>query len=71
MEAANGTVMRKAKWEGHHVGRLYARLRATKCHGKAIVAVARHLAEASWWMLTKKQEYREPAPASVSSSENG
>jgi hypothetical protein len=41
--------------------------RAAKNHGKA--AVARHLAEASWWMLTTKQSYREPAPASRSSSE--
>jgi transposase len=71
VEAANGTVMRKPMWQDHHVGQLYARLRASKNHGKAAVAVARHLAEASWWMLTKQEPYREPAPASMSSSTNG
>ena len=71
VEAANCVVMQKARRKDSHVVRLYERLKATKNHGKAAVAVARHLAEASWWMLTKKQPYREPAPASVSSSGNG
>ncbi len=71
VEAANCIVMQKHRYPGRHVVELYQRLRAAKCHGKAAVAVGRHLAEASWWMLTKKQPYREPAPASMSSSENG
>lgn len=71
VEAANCIVAHKKKYESTHVGRLYQRLRASKNHGKAAVAVARHLAEASWWMLTKRQPYREPALASMSSSENG
>ena len=56
-----------------HVSRLYERLRAGKGHPKASVAVARHLAESAWWILTKQQDYREPPPAvaAVSSSENG
>lgn len=29
-------------------------------HGKAKVAVARHLSEASFWMLKKGEPYREP-----------
>jgi len=29
-------------------------------HGKATVAVGRHLAEASYWMLSKQEVYREP-----------
>lgn len=71
VEAANCIVMQKHRFEKRHVVELYDRLRASKNHNKAAVAVGRHLAEASWWMLTKKQEYREPAPASMSSSENG
>lgn len=71
VEAANCIVMQQHRYPGSHVVELYQRLRAAKCHGKAAVAVGRHLAEASWWMLQKKQGYREPAPASMSSSENG
>lgn len=71
VEAANGIVMRKDKYADTHVGQLYERLRAAKNHSKAAVAVARHLAEAAWWMLTKNQEYRAPAPATRASSENG
>jgi hypothetical protein len=33
-----------------------------KGHGRAVVAVARHLAEASYWVLRKKQHYRAPQP---------
>jgi hypothetical protein len=32
-----------------------------KGHATAIGAVARHLAEATYWMLSKAQPYREPA----------
>ena len=84
VEAANCMVMNKHRLQGRHVVELYERLCKAKCHGKAAVAVGRHLAEASWWILTKKQPYREPAPAtgaansknalrskSMSSSENG
>jgi hypothetical protein len=39
---------------------LYQRLKRTKNHQKAVVAVARHLAEAAWWALTKQQPYHEP-----------
>jgi hypothetical protein len=45
-----------------HVGLLYERLYPAKGHGRAIVAVARHLAEASYWVLRKKQVYRAPQP---------
>ena len=40
--------------------RLYQRIRRSKNHQKAVVAVARHLAEAAWWVLTKQEVYREP-----------
>ncbi len=47
-----------------HVGLLYHRLAPNKGHGRAIVAVARHLSEASYWVLRKRQPYKSPAPRS-------
>ena len=45
---------------GEHVVRLYQRLKRKKNHQKAVVAVARHLAEAAYWMLKKQEVYRTP-----------
>jgi hypothetical protein len=55
------------------VAQLYRRVKHnSRMHGKATVAVARHLAEASFWMLTKQQIYREPkAPRPALSSTHG
>jgi len=50
-----------AQWRHRHVSRLYRRLRATKGHQKAVRAVSRHLAEATWWILSKEEAYRDPA----------
>ena len=73
VEAANLAAARRRVHPQRHVSRLYERLRAAKGHQKAAVAVARHLAESAWWILTKQQVYREPQPAAAakSSSENG
>jgi transposase len=74
VEAANVIAARRKTMEKKHphVVRLYERVKAnTKISGKAKVAVARHLAEACWWILTKKQNYREPTSAAVASSTNG
>jgi transposase len=71
VEAANVIVCHQDKFRDQHVGKLYQRLRSSKCHGKAVVAVARHLAEASWWILSTGQKYREPAPTAMSSSKHG
>lgn len=73
VEAANAILMHRNTYSGQHVIRLYDRLKQRKCHGKAIVAVARHLAEASWWILKKRQQYRPPHAqvAAESSSRNG
>lgn len=74
VEAANVIVSQQAKMEKKHphVVGLYRRVKATtKLSGKAKVAVARHLAEASWWMLTRKQAYSEPTSVRVISSNNG
>jgi len=43
-----------------HVSLLYDRVRKRRGHQKAICAVARHLAEATYWVLTKREPYREP-----------
>jgi transposase len=58
VEAANAALLQGERYG--HVRRLYDRLRARRGHGKAIVAVARHLAEAAYWVLTKQQPYQEP-----------
>jgi transposase len=71
IEAANVVSTRQKAWPEKHVVRLYQRLKAHKCHGKAATAVARHLAESSWWILTKRQPYRDPALGTLSSSKNG
>lgn len=71
IEAANATVMHRHKYGEQHVGQLYKRLKERKCHGKAATAVARHLAESSWWILSRKKEYRAPHAGAMSSSKNG
>lgn len=74
VEAANVIAAQHHKMQRKHphVVGLYSRVKATtKLSGKAKVAVARHLAESTWWILTKKQFYREPTSAQVASSNNG
>jgi transposase len=61
VEAANVISLHRRKWPERHVVQLYERVKhRTQMHGKATVAVARHLAEAAYWMLTKQEGYREP-----------
>jgi transposase len=61
VEAANLISTHRRQWSERHVAQLYERVKASsKMHGKAAMAVARHLAEASWWMLTRQEVYREP-----------
>ena len=61
VEAATCAIRIKA-YRGTHIERLYQRLAPAKGHGRAIVAVARHLAEASYWVLRKGQPYKSPGP---------
>jgi Transposase IS116/IS110/IS902 family len=49
-------------YQNSHIGCLFRRLQPTRGYGRAIVAVARHLAEASYWVLRKQQPYRAPRP---------
>jgi transposase len=60
MEAANVICMHRHRHPYLHVSGLYERIRGRKNHQTAIGAVSRHLAEASWWMLKKGEQYREP-----------
>jgi transposase len=64
IEAANviSSHRNAPSWRNKHVVHLYERIRARKGHTKAIGAVARHLAEAAFWVLKKGQPYREPTP---------
>lgn len=63
MEAANAVVRnhKKPHWRTKHVTRLYLRIRARKGHTIAVGAAARHLAQASFWVLTKQEPYKDPA----------
>jgi transposase len=61
VEAANVISLHHAHWPQRHVSQLYRRLRERKGHAKAVGAVARHLAEAVWHMLSRKEFYRDPA----------
>ena len=72
VEAANLISAHSKHWADRHVVQLYQRVKeSTKMHGKAAVAVARHLAEASYWMLKKQEVYREPHTRQVLSSTHG
>jgi transposase len=69
VEAANSICVHARCWPDHHVVRLYRRIRARKGHQKAVGALARHLAEASFWILRKGEPYMEPTRPAVSSTE--
>jgi transposase len=60
VEAANVIARHHRSWPDRHVSRLYARLRLRKGGAKAIGAVARHLAEATYHVQKKMQAYRDP-----------
>jgi len=62
VEAANATVIHRRQHPTRHVSRLYARVRSRRGHPKAIGAVARHLAEATYWMMNNKEVYQDPSP---------
>ena len=63
VETGNLVVINQRRLAGTHVVRLYQRIKRAKNHQKAVVAVTRHLAEATWWVLTKQEVYREPRNA--------
>jgi transposase len=63
VEAANAICLNRQRAPRRHVSRLYERLARRKGHATAIAAVARHLAEATYWMLSKQAPYQEPKAA--------
>lgn len=68
-EAGNSVAVNHDNWPNRHVSRLYKRIRKRRGHATAVGAVARHLAEATYWILSKKQPYLERGLSRVSSAE--
>jgi transposase len=68
VEAASTICLHRSRHAHRHVSGLYNRIRGRKGHQKAIGAVARHLAEATYWVLTKRESYRDPGVEKVSST---
>jgi len=60
IEAGNLVVVHQKHLSGEHVVRLYRRVKRKRNYQKAVVAVARHLAEAAYWILKKQEVYRSP-----------
>ena len=59
-EAGNSVAVNYRNWPERHVSQLYFRLRQRKGHNKAVGAVARHLAEATFYVLSRQEAYRDP-----------
>ena len=66
-EAANSICVHRRLYSHRHAVQLYNRIRARRGHATAIGAVAHHLAEAVYWILTKKEPYIDPALKRLSS----
>ncbi len=64
IEAANVIVRQQhhPNWRQKYVVALFERTRQRKGHAVAVGAVARYLAEATYWVLKKGEPYREPVP---------
>ena len=62
IEAGNVVAAHHAQpgWTQKHVSKIYLRTRNKKGHSIAVGAVARHLAESTFWVLTKAELYKDP-----------
>ena len=60
-EAGNSVAVNHIRRPERHVSILYKRIRERKGHAVAVGAVARHLAEASYHVLNRKQSYYDPS----------
>jgi len=67
IEAGNSVAIHRAAHAQWYVRQLYERVRARRGHQAAMGAVGRHLAEATYWMLSKHEEYRPPKLGPISS----
>ena len=61
IEAGNCVALHASRKPERHVSQLYRRLRYKRGHSKAVGAVARHLAEATYWILKLNEPYRDPS----------
>jgi hypothetical protein len=68
LEAANIIASHQGCWPTRHGVRLYQRVKDRRGSKKALGAVARHLAEATYWILTKEVPYQEPRHQSRAST---
>jgi len=59
-EAGNSVAVNHLRCPERHVSQLYQRLRERKGHSKAVGAVARHLAEATFYVLSRNEDYQAP-----------
>ena len=60
VEAANSICVNASRRPERHVSQLYTRLRKRRGHHQAIGAVARHLAESIFHVLSRQQPYQDP-----------
>lgn len=65
-EAGNSIVVNRKSYPYRYVVGLYNRIRKRRGHSTAVGALARHLAESSYWLLSKKESYRERGLKKVS-----
>lgn len=70
LEAANSVAMNAKRHPERHVSRLYHRIKRKRGYQKAVGAVARHLAEATYWVLTKHEPYRQPESSTGKQARN-
>ena len=68
LEASNVICLLQGRWPSPHISLLYGRIRQRRGHPKAVGAVARHLAEATYWIFKKGVPYQEPHRKAVSST---
>jgi transposase len=68
-EGANSVAVNHQRRPERHVSRIYGRVRNRRGHPKAIGAVARHLAEAAFHVLRKREGYRDPSLTKKQSTE--
>jgi transposase len=63
IEAANVVARHRhhPAWKGKYICHIYDQVARRKGHAVAVGAVARHLAEAAFWILKRQQPYRPPA----------
>ncbi len=70
-EAANSVAVNHTRCPHRHVSQLYFRLRERKGHSRAVGAVARHLAEAAFHVLHRREAYRDPTTAKPGRTREG